>query len=521
MEEMVGRLDDLPEGVMREVSVGGKKVLLLKSGGAVQAFGARCPHYGAPLAEGLLHDGRLICPWHQSTFQAETGDLLEPPALSGLPHFTVRIDGSDIWVELPDKPPRQRTMPMVSRDEADDRTFAVIGGGAAGAAAVEGLREDGFTGRVVLISREDRWPYDRPNLSKDYLAGKAGADWLPLRSETFYEHHGIERLYGEVDSFDAQTRRIVFDDGTDLTPDAVLLAPGGVPRTLDVPGVGLPQVFTLRSWHDCDHIIAAVDGASRAVVVGAGFIGMETAASLRERGLEVTVVLPEDAPLTKQLGPDAGRMLVTLHEEHGVRFLPGRTVTDFVGDERLVGVALDDASRLDADLAIVGIGVGLATGFVGNVTPNADGSLDVDDQLRVNPQGVWAAGDIARYPEAHVGGRARIEHWRLAEQHGRAAAASMAGKGVPFTGVPFFWTQQYDLQVSYAGVAGAWDESFVTGDVAARDFVTFFVRDGGLIAAAGTRGREIDAFTELMRLGRLPDPGSLHGREHSDLTRLL
>ncbi|HMK93369.1 MAG TPA: FAD-dependent oxidoreductase [Thermoleophilia bacterium] len=521
MEEMVGRLDDLPEGAMREVSVGGKKVLLLKSDGAVRAYGARCPHYDAHLAEGLLHDGRIVCPLHQSTFQADTGDLLEPPALSGLPQFTVRVEGGEIWVEIPDKPPRVRTMPMASRDGSDEHTFAVVGGGAAGAAAVEALRQHGFTGRILLISREDRWPYDRPNLSKDYLAGKAGADWLPLRSDSFYEKHGIERLCGQVASFDALSRRIVFDDGSDLTPDAVLLAPGGVPRAIDVPGAGLPQVFTLRSWTDCDRIIAAVEGAARAVVVGAGFIGMEAAASLRERGLEVAVVLPEEVPLAKQLGPDAGRMLMTLHEEHGVHFRPGRTVREFAGDDRLVGVALDDGSRLDADLAIVGVGVQLATDFIGNVTPNDDGSLDVDDQLRVNPQGVWAAGDVARFPEAHVGGRARIEHWRLAEQHGRTAAASMAGVGTPFTAVPFFWTQQYDLQVSYAGVAGAWDESFVTGDAAARDFVTFFVRDGGLIAAAGTRGREIDVFSELMRLGRLPDPGSLRGREQSDLARLL
>ncbi len=483
--------------------------------------GRACPHYDGPLPKGLLHDGRLICPWHQGTFDALTGDLLEPPPLAGLTTFAVRVDDGDVYVDRPDDAPRQRTMPMAGRDPSDERTFAVVGGGAAGAAAVEALRQHGFSGRIVLVSGEDHRPYDRPNLSKDYLAGTAGADWLPLRPQSFYDKHDVELRHAGVTRCDAATRRLELDDGTSMTPDAVLLATGGLPRRLAAPGADLPGVFTLRSWSDCDAIIAATEGATRALVVGASFIGMETAASLRERGLEVTVVAPEQVPLATQLGPEVGALLQARHEERGVRFSLGRTVARFEGDDRVRTAQLDDGSRLDADLVLVGVGVVPATAYVANAAVNDDGSIDVDDELRVNDHGVWAAGDIARYPEAHVGGRVRIEHWRLAEQLGRAAAASMAGHGAPFSAVPGFWTQQFGLRVAYVGVGRGWDATIAVGDVAGADFTVFYTSKDALVAAAGTRDLDIAAFSELMRTGRLPRPDDLRGRTDAGLARLL
>jgi NADPH-dependent 2,4-dienoyl-CoA reductase/sulfur reductase-like enzyme/nitrite reductase/ring-hydroxylating ferredoxin subunit len=521
MEHTVARETELPAGTLREVDAGGTKVLLIGGADGVRAFGARCPHYDAPLADGLLHDGRLMCPWHGGTFDAHTGDLLEPPPLAGLAPLAVRVADGDVIVDLPDRPSRQRTMPMAERDRDDRRTFAVVGGGAAGGAAVEALRQHGFTGRIVLISREDRGPYDRPNLSKDYLAGTAGADWLPLRPESFYERHAIELRCAAVERLDVATSRLEFTDGTTLTPDAVLIATGGTPRRLDVPGADLPGVFTLRSWSDCDAIIAALEGAAAAVVVGASFIAMETAASLRERGLEVTVVAPDAVPLATQLGAELGGYLQARHERHGVRFRLGRTVARVDGDDRVCAVELDDGSRIDAALVVAGIGVAPATGFVANVEVNDDGSLDVDDELRVNDHGVWAAGDVARYPEAHVGGRARIEHWRLAEQLGRAAAASMAGHGRPFAAVPGFWTQQFGLRVAYVGVGRDWDETIVVGDIGRGDFTVVYAHGERLVAAAGTRDLDLAAFSELMRLDRLPRRAELRGGADAGLVDLL
>ena len=521
MEDKVARDDELAEGELREVRVGGKKVLLLRCEGTLRAFGARCPHYDGPLAEGLLHDGRLMCPWHQGTFDALTGDLLEPPPLSGLSAFAVRTDAGDVYVDRPDDAPRQATVPMAGRDPRDERTFAVIGGGAAGAAAVEALRQNGFGGRVVLICREERRPYDRPNLSKDYLAGKAGADWLPLRPASFYERHGIELIHTGVTRLDALSRRLELEDGAVMTPDAVLIATGALPRRLEAPGAELPGVFTLRSWSDCDALIAAAAGAARAIVVGASFIAMESAAALRQRGLEVTVVAPDDAPLATQLGREVGGLLRARHEQRGVRFALGRTITRFDGDARVATALLDDGSRLAADLVVVGVGVTPATAFVVNAARSDGGGLEVDDELRVNLGGVWAAGDVARYPEPHVGGRVRIEHWRLAEQLGRAAAASMAGRGAPFGAVPGFWTEQFGLRIAYVGVGGGWNDTIVVGDVAGGDFTVFYVRDEALVAAAGTRDLDLAAFSELMRLGRLPRPGGLRGRSDAGLLSLL
>ena len=490
MEHKVARDDELREGELREVQVAGKKVLLLRCDGVVRAFGARCPHYDGPLAKGLLHDGRLVCPWHQGTFDAGTGDLLEPPPLSGLSTFAVRLDGGDVYVDRPDDAPRQRTMPMAGRDPRDERTFAVIGGGAAGAAAVEALRQNGFTGRIVLLCREERRPYDRPNLSKDYLAGKGSADWLPLRPVSFYERHDIELVHTGVTS-------------------------------LEAPGAELPGVFTLRSWSDCDAVIAAVAGAARAIVIGASFIAMETAAALRERGLEVTVVAPDETPLAAQLGREVGELLRARHEERGVRFALGRTIARFEGDQRVRAAQLDDGRRLEADLVVVGVGVTPATAFVVNAARSDDGGLDVDDELRVNDNGVWAAGDVACYPERHVGGRVRIEHWRLAEQHGRAAAASMAGRGAPFDAVPGFWTEQFGLRVASVGVGRGWSDALAVGDVAGGDFTMFYIGDEVLVAAAGTRDLDLAAFSELMRRGRLPRPDDLRGRSDAGLVGLL
>ena len=521
MEERVASTEELQDGQMKQVEVGGKKVLLAKVEGAYFATGARCPHYGGPLPEGTLHDGRVTCPWHQGTFDVRNGDLLEPPPLDAVPSFAVRVEGSDIYVDRPDDAKSQRPMPRCACDTARDaRTFAILGGGAAAQAAVEALREEGFEGRILVITQEDRWPYDRPNLSKDYLAGEMKADWLPLRSPGFYEKHGVERVTGRITALDVPTRTVTLEDGTSLSPDAVLVATGASPRTLEVPGADLVGVFTLRSWDDCDAIIAALEGAANAVVVGASFIGMEVATSLLARGLSVTVVGPEAVPFARVLGEPLGRTIMDLHEKKGTQFRLGRSVTRFVGEGKVAAVELDDGATLPADVVVVGVGVVPNTAFVQGVARDADGGLSVDEELRLAP-GVWAAGDVARYPEAHTGQRVRIEHWRLAQQHGRAAAASMAGRGRPFSGVPFFWTQQFTRAFDYVGAGQGFDDLIVCGDIEKRDFTALYAKGGKLVAACGTQSDETGAFAALMRVGRLPAPDAVRGKQRAGLRELL
>lgn len=593
MEERVASVHDLRDGQMKRVQVGGKNVLLARIDGQFYAHGDRCPHYGAPLHEGTLHAHRLTCPWHQGTFDIIAGSLLEPPSLDGLPSFTVRVQGDDVFVDRPDNAASAATPVYVHRNADDRRLFVIVGGGAAGAAAAEALREDGYTGRILMLSQEDRWPYDRPNLTKDYLAGTMEASWLALRPASFWADHDVERRFARVTALDVRTRQITFTDlqkqahltddatrqsrdgiGTDgvvsseydphdnvrsdqsdtvdalgetLVADAILIATGSRPRRLDLPGAGLANIFTLRSREDCDAIIAALPDAQRVVIVGSSFIGLEAAASLRTRGLDVTVTGPEEVPFVQTLGRQVGERIQRLHEQKGTKFRLGVGVSGFRAAGRdhgsvaadaggpastlpaVAGVELADGSLLPADLVVVGVGVTPAVDFVAGVTRNPDGSLDADENLQV-AAGVWAAGDIVRYPAAHLNGRrVRGEHWRLAEQQGRAAAHAMAAASdslapglttAAFRGVPFFWTQQFTSSFDFVGYGGAWDELIITGDVDG-DFTVLYAQAGQFIAACGTQSQELAAFAELMRAGLLPAVDEMRGQPAAGLAQRL
>jgi len=510
MEAQVARIHDLQDGEMREVVVGETKVLLVRLKGKFYAIGGECTHYGGPLAEGALSGHRVVCPWHQAVFDVMNGDLEEPPALDAEPCYTVRVEGDYVIVKVPEKEPNRRTLAMVRRVPADDRTLAILGAGAAGNAAAETLRQDGFTGRVVMITQELRLPYDRPNLSKGYLSGDAGPETLPWRTPEFYREHDIEVLLGQrVDRVEVPLKTLTFTDGRTLTYEALLLATGGTPRRLEIPGSELPNVFTLRSADDADAIIKEALPASRVVVIGTGFIGMEAAAALTKRGLAVKVVGHGTVPLMRQLGPEIGGMLRQAHEEQGVTFHLGRIPVRIEGDGRVKTVVLDNGEALAADLVVVGLGIKPATDILQGVKLDADGSVSTDRQMRVT-EGLFAAGDVARFPDWRDGSAIRIEHWRLAEQNGRIAAHNMAGRRVDFAGIPFFWSEQFDLFLQYVGHAESWDELIVHGDLAGHNFLGFYVKGNRVMAAAGLqRDRQLGAMAELMRLDQTPSPEEL------------
>jgi NADPH-dependent 2,4-dienoyl-CoA reductase/sulfur reductase-like enzyme len=386
----------------------------------------------------------------------------------------------------------------------------ILGGGAAGYAAAQTLREGGFKGRVLMITREDRLPYDRPNLSKDYLQGHAEPEWMPLRPDEFFTEHGIEVLRGkEVARVDAQAKTVSFKGGEQLAYDALLVATGGEPRTLPIAGSELKNVLTLRSFADADAIIAAAEAAKRAVVIGASFIGMEAAASLKTRGLEVTVVAPDQMPFEKTLGAEIGALFQKIHEDNGVQFRLGAKVARITGNGKVAAVELEAGEKLDADLVVVGIGVKPATDFLVGVNLHKDGGVMVDERLRA-ADGLYAAGDIAWFPSALTGERQRIEHWRTALQQGRIAARNMAGENIAYNSVPFFWTRQFDSGLIYVGHTTSWDEIIFQGDVSAQAFLAFYVKDGRVQAVAGmNREREMAAIEELMRLESLPPPDQL------------
>jgi NADPH-dependent 2,4-dienoyl-CoA reductase/sulfur reductase-like enzyme/nitrite reductase/ring-hydroxylating ferredoxin subunit len=491
-EHEVARDEDLQEGELVSVELDGTPVLLWREGEAVHAVGATCPHAGAPLAEGVRSGHRLVCPWHKATFCLRTGALLEPPAVDPLPRFEARIDKGRVLLRKAELPPRPAP-------PADARCFVIIGAGAAGAVAAQTLREVGFGGRIVLLDRANRVPYDRTLLSKYVLSGQPGAEKSPLQSQDFYRCHGIERRTAEVVRIDVAQRRITCADGSVLAYDATLLATGAEPVRPDLPGVGLANVFTLRSRADAELLLVQAERSERAVVLGASFIGMEVAAALRERGIAVTVVANRGAPFEQQLGARIGGAFVGLHERRGVRFRLGRKVAALEGTEIVRAVRLADGEVLPADLVVVGFGVRPATGCLQGVALAEDGGVPVDAGLRA-AEGVYVAGDAAHFPLYGSGERIRVEHWRVAEQHGRIAARNMAGGDARIEGPPVFWTIQYLKRLDYIGHAAVWDEVVVHGDLQKPEFLAYYVRNGMVRAAVGLdRDKDTAALVELFR----------------------
>jgi NADPH-dependent 2,4-dienoyl-CoA reductase/sulfur reductase-like enzyme/nitrite reductase/ring-hydroxylating ferredoxin subunit len=509
-EYRIAGTDDLDIGQMKEAKAGKAHVLLVRLEDGYRAFSPSCPHKGAPLSEGYLHKEHIRCPWHQAVFDGKTGELMEPCSLDSISSFEVRADGKDLYVTVPDELPESEIPTMTEPDlEADGRVFAIVGTGASGMSAAETLRQDGFKGRIVMVTREKDLPYDRTDLSKSYLSDPE-ADEPSVRSEAFYSKFGIEILLNhEVRELDTGTHEIKFSNGETLVFDRCLLATGSTPRCLGVPGENLANIYTLRSYEDCRRIRSSIEKGSRAVVIGASFIGMEVAASLTTRGVSVTVVAPEDVPFESTLGAVVGAMYRDVHEEKGVTFLLGRRVREFEGDGKVQKVVLDDGSRLDADMVIVGIGVKPNTDYLEGVVPNPDGSLDVDRYMRVC-EDVYAAGDIARFPDWRGGSMIRIEHWRLALQLGRLAAHNMAGAMFEYRDVPFFWTIQYGVNTKYVGYAEEWDEFILDGSTEERDFLGYYVKDGEVRAAAGcSRTLSLCMIAEALKEGNEIGPDDL------------
>ena len=456
-------LDELPDGAMLLGHVGDEQVLLARRGSEVFAVGAQCSHYHGPLAEGLLVGDTVRCPWHHACFSLRTGEAVAAPAFSALDCWSVDQRDGRVFVKekQADKP-----KPRASSSGATPDKVVIVGGGAAGFAAAEMLRRQEYRGSIVMLSSEDAGPVDRPNLSKDYLAGNAPEDWIPLRGDDFYSDKGIElRLKTGVASIDPRSREVVLADGGKVAFDRLLLATGAEPVRLPIPGADPHRVHTLRSLSDSRAIIEEGKTAKRAVVIGASFISLEVAASLRNRGIEVHVVAPEKRPMERILGPEMGDFVRALHEEHGVVFHLEDTVAAMEGKT----AKLKSGGTLEADLVVAGVGVRPRLELAEKAGLKIERGVVVDSLLATNAPGIFAAGDIARWPDPHTGQAIRVEHWVVAERQGQVAALNMLGLGQAFDAVPFFWSQHYDVPVNYIGHAEKWDELAIEGDVASRD----------------------------------------------------
>jgi NADPH-dependent 2,4-dienoyl-CoA reductase/sulfur reductase-like enzyme/nitrite reductase/ring-hydroxylating ferredoxin subunit len=457
--------------------VGDQQVVLVRSGPEVFAIDAHCSHYNGPLGEGLV-DGHIIrCPWHHACFDLRSGEAVRAPALNALACWQVEQRDGRIFVrEKLAKPERHGEAPPGRPDKA-----VIVGGGAAGFAAAEMLRRREFRGSIVMLSSDTAAPVDRPNLSKDYLAGSAPEDWLPLRPDNFYKESGIElRLNTVAASIDIRARQVITSDGRKVTYDRLLLATGAEPVRLSIPGADQPHVRTLRSVSDSRAIIDAAKSARRALVVGASFIGLEVAASLRAREIEVHVVAPEKRPMERILGAEMSEFIRALHEEHGVIFHLEDTVAEIDGPR----ARLKSGGIVEADLVVVGIGVRPRLDLAEQAGLALDRGILVNSFLETSVPGIYAAGDIARWPDPRSGQNIRVEHWVVAERQGQTAAHNILGQAEKFDAVPFFWSQHYDVPINYVGYAEQWDEIVIDGDIEAKDCLLQYKHNGRVLAVA-------------------------------------
>jgi apoptosis-inducing factor 3 len=458
----------------------GEPVILVRQGEQVFATGAVCTHYSGPLAEGLVVGKTIRCPLHHARFDLRTGEAEGAPALNPVTCFNVRRQGDMVIVDGKKAADFRVACPL------NPSSVVIVGAGAAGAACADMLRAKGYAGLVTLAGDEEPGPVDRPNLSKDFLAGTATEDWIPLRTREYYESIKVDLATGDpVVRISPDKHQVSLRSGRTFNYGALLLATGAEPRSLSIEGADLPHVYWLRTLADSKAIIAKAQRARTCAVIGSGFIGLEAAASLRHRGLQASVIGQESIPLGKVLGAELGGFIQKLHERHGVRFFMNAAPCAIREDR----VEIGDGQSVEADLVILGVGVSPRTSLAEAAGIKVDDGVIVDEMLRTSVPDVFAAGDMARYPEPVSGEAARIEHWVVAERQGQAVARSMLGIGGVYHEAPFFWSQHYDITISYVGHAPSWDDCEIRGNLENHDACAIYRRQGRTMAVA-TIGRD-------------------------------
>ena len=477
-------LDAIPAEGTLAGRVGDEPVLLSRLEGQLYAVGGVCTHYGANLADGLVEGATVRCPLHHACFNLKTGSP-RAPALDPLDCWSVELDGSRVFVRQ--KRSGETEVVSGAHATAGIGKIVIIGGGAAGLACANALRRLGFAGEVTILSADGDPPCDRPNLSKDYLAGTAPEDWLPLRSDEWYSQHAINlQLSTEVTRVDAAAKTVHCSSGMNLPYDKLLIATGSEANRLMSPGFDNENVFTLRSLADARAIAERASPGKHAVVIGGSFIALEAAAALRTRGVEIDVVSPEHVPFERVFGGEVGKHLQALHQSKGVRFHLGSVASGYDGRS----VSLPNGTGLEADFVLVGIGVRPRIDAARSAGASVDNGVLVDAFLQTSVPDIYAAGDIAAYPDPATGERVRIEHWAVAERQGEVVAANMLGARKPFDAVPFFWTEQFGTTIRYSGHASRWDRLEIDGDLAGGSFLVRYFADG-VHRATASSGRDL------------------------------
>jgi len=513
--EKVVEEKELEEGVPRSFTIGKRHILLIRIDERIYASGARCPHYGAPLDRGILMGETLICPRHTAAFNVTNGRMILPPALDDLKRYLVKIEDHVVYVKRADA--QQEPVDV----KVEKGTFVIIGSGAAGSAAALTLRKEGFDGRVIIVTEDADLPYDRTVLSKEFLSGDMDQNDIFLKNERVYRDLRIE-IFSDYKVMDVDTNRkmLLFVNSQTMHYDKLLIATGGIPRTPNIYGVELPNFFLLRSWKDASAIVSAIKSTGRVVIIGAGFIGLETAASLRSKNLEVHVIDPEDPPLKRVFGEEIGSMIKKLHEENGVIFHLGVTPEEILGESNIREVLLSNESRVQADIVIAGIGIVPAVYFLEGTGLAENNAVPVDGRLKTKNDDVYAAGDVALVPDLITGKKRRTEHWAEAQRQGQHAARSMLGFRGEYEELPFFWTEQYGKVIQYIGHSERFDHVVLKGDLDG-DFIAGYFKGRSLEAAAGIGHiEELVVIGEILKRGTRISPAKFRD-EKIDLKELL
>lgn len=488
-------LASIPDGEKLLGVVDDDEVLLIRRGEHFFAVGAYCTHYHGPLAEGLVVNDEVRCPWHHACFSLSTGEALRAPALDPIQCWRVEQVGENVFVKEKAVRAAHRQLSTTMQPSS----ILIIGGGAAGLAAADMLRREGYSGPLTMISADSAPPCDRPNLSKDFLAGTAPEEWILLRPPEWYSERNIDLiLNSRATSLDTKQKKVTTEDGKKYEYGALLLATGADPVELSLEGAAPSQILYLRSFADSKAIVAKTKSAKQVVVVGASFIGLEVAASLRARGIVVHVVAPDRVPMEKILGSEVGTFVRGLHESHGVIFHLGETVRHVDGDK----VTLTGGQTIDADFIVLGVGVRPSISLAEQAGLKMDRGISVDEYLETSAPGVFAAGDAARWPDPFTGEPIRVEHWVVAERQGQTAAKNMLGLHGRFEAIPFFWSQHYDVAINYVGHAEKWDTINVDGDIERKDCSLRYMRDGRVLAVV-TISRDLESLVAESEMERL------------------
>src|SRR5919112_304176 len=380
-------------------------------------------------------------------------------------------------------------------------TFVIVGAGLAGGGAAAPLRQEGFEGRVVLIGAEPQPPYERPPLSKDYLRGESSFEQALVQPPDFFRENDIETQFGvRATRVDADEKVVELDDGERVAYDELLVATGGRNRRFPIPGLDLKGIYDLRTVADCERIRHEVAPERKAVVVGMGFIGSEVAASLRQSGVDVVAVDRNKVPLRRVLGEEVGRVIEGIHRDHGATLIFEDTVAAFEGADRVERLVTQGGRRIECDFVVVGLGVEPVTELLAGTGAQIDNGIAVDEFCRTGVEGIYAAGDVANHYHPVFERRIRVEHWQNALNQGPAAARNMLGEDEPYDDIPWFWSDQYEHNLQYAGFHTEWDELVVRGSMEERSFVAFYRKDGRVLAAVTIgRGRDLRRSVPLIK----------------------